>query len=147
MRRFLLALLVVAGCSTVCDKEKLPAGGDVTTPEHTVAILQYGCRNECWSTLYDLMSEKTRDKYSYVTFRVGFPGLKPPDREETVHELVARTNEVLVSRSHLGDNYRLAYLTYKQGGESKDLNVLLIQEGAEWHVALEEQVEKKVAFE
>ena len=133
MRRALLALLValVAGCSSVCDKEHLPNAGDVSTPEHTVALLQYGCRMECWSTLYDLMSEKTRDKYSYLKFRVGFPEIKAPGREETVRELVALTGEVLVSQSHIGENYRLAYLTYVEKGESHDLNVLLIQEGAE----------------
>ena len=144
------ALIFVAflvGCSTVCDREFLPNKGDVSTPEHTCQLLQYGCQKECWSLLYDLMSEKTRDKYSYIKFRVGFPDLKAPGREETVRELVARTGETLVAHSHLGDNYRLAYLSYQEKGESKDLNVLLIQEGIEWHVALEEQVEKKVAFE
>ena len=148
MRKALLALVVaLAGCSSVCDKEFLPHGGDTSTPEHTALILQYGCAKECWSLLYDLMSEKTRDKYSYVKFRLGFPDLKAPGRDETVRELVARTNDVLVAHSHLGDEFRLAYLTYLDGGEKKDLNVLLIQEGDQWHVALEEQVEKKVAFE
>lgn len=152
MRRLLLALLLAAtatfaGCSTVCDKEKLPHGGDLSTPEHTVAVLQYGCRNECWSELYDLMSEKTRAAHSYVKFRVGFPDLKAPGSEETVRSLVARTGEVLVSRSHIGDSYRLAYLTLKEDGKDKDLNVLLILEGAEWHIALQEQVDKKVAFD
>jgi hypothetical protein len=147
--RFLLAILLasLAACSSVCDREKMPFAGDTSTPEHTVSVLQYGCKNECWSALYDLMSEKTRDKYSYIKFRVGFPDLKAPGREETVRELVARTNDVLVAHSHIGDNYRLAYLTYQEGGEKKDLNVLLIQEGTEWHIALQEQVEKKVAFE
>jgi hypothetical protein len=149
LRRAVLALvLLTAACSTVCDKDKLPNGGDTSTPEHVAALLQYGCQNECWSLLYDLMSEKTRDKYSYVKFRIGFPDLKAPGHDtETVRGLVARTKDVLVSHSHLGDEYRLAYLTYQDGTESKDLNVLLIQEGTEWHVALEEQVEKKVAFE
>ncbi len=93
------------------------------------------------------MSEKTRDKYSYIKFRVGFPSIKAPGREETVRELVARTHEILVALSHLGDEFKLAYLTYEDGGEKKDLNVLLIKEGDQWHVALEEQVEKKVPFE
>jgi hypothetical protein len=147
--RLFAAILVtsLAACSTVCDKENLPFAGDTSTPEHAVAVMQYGCRMECWSLLYDLMSEKTRDKYSYLKFRVGFPDLKAPGRDETVRELVARTGEVLVSQSHLGDEFRLAYLTYTEKGESKDLNVLLIKEGTEWHIALEEQVEKKVAFD
>jgi len=150
MRRYMIVLLLVAvlsACSTICDKENLPNAGDTSTPEHTVALLQYGCQRECWSLLYDLMSEKTRDKYSYVKFRIGFPDLKAAGRDETVRALVAATNEVLVAHSHLGDEYRLAYLTYVDQGESKDLNVLLVQEGTEWHVALQEQVEKKVAFE
>lgn len=149
MRRVLLALVLLsaAACTTVCSKENLPNKGDVSTPEHAVELLQYGCRQSCWSELYDLMSEKTRAEYSYVKFRVGFPDLKAPGRDETVRELVARTGEVLVSHSHIGDNYRLALLSIVENGESKDLNVLLIQEGAEWHVALQEQVEKKVEFE
>jgi hypothetical protein len=150
MSRPLLAVVIavaLAGCSTVCDREFLPNAGDTSTPEHAVALLQYGCAKECWSLLYDLMSEKTRDKYSYIKFRVGFPRIKAPGHEETVRELVARTKEVLVAHSHLGDEFRLAYLTYHEQGESKDLNVLLVQEGADWHVALEEQVAKKVAFD
>jgi hypothetical protein len=148
MRAAVLALaFALAGCSSVCDKEFLPNKGDTATPEHTVEILQYACAKECWSLLYDLTSEKTRDKYSYLKFRVAFPSLKAPGREETVHELVARTHDILVAHSHLGDEFRLAYLTYEEGGEKKDLNVLLIQEGEQWHVALEEQVEKKVSFE
>ncbi len=149
MRRVLLALtlLSAAACTTVCSRENLPNKGDVSTPEHAVELLQYGCRQSCWSELYDLMSEKTRAKYSYVKFRIGFPDIKPPDRDETVRELIARTGEVLVSHSHLGDNFRLAYLSHDERGESKDFNVLLIQEGADWHVALQEQIEKKVPFE
>src|SRR5947209_1729352 len=112
MRRLLVVLLLVAplgmtgACSTICDKENLPAAGDTTTPEHTIALLQYGCRKACWSLLYDLMSEKTRAEHSYVKFRVGFPDLKAPGRDETIRALVARTNEVLVSKSHIGDDYR-----------------------------------------
>ncbi len=110
-------------------------------------MLQYGCRNECWSELYDLMSEKTRAEHSYVKFRVGFPDLKAPGREETIRSLVARTGEVLISRSHIGDRYRLAYLTIREDGKDKDLNVLLKEEGGEWDIALQEQIEKKVAFD
>ncbi len=152
-----LALIIIAtllaGCSSVCDREKMPHAGDASTPENLARIVQYACRNECWSTLYDVVSAKTRDKYSYVEFRVGFPRLEAPGREgEKVAALVARTGDVLVARSHLGPEFRLAYLTYKEGRDEKDLNVLLIEEKdddgkPEWHVALQEQVDRKVAFE
>ncbi len=149
LRSLLVACLVAlaSGCSSICDKEKQPHGGDLSKPENTCAILQYGCRNECWSELYDLMSEKTRAEHSYLKFRVGFPDLKAPGREETIRSLVARTGEVLVSRSHIGEKYRLALLNLPAEGKDKDLNVLLILEGSEWHIALQEQVEKKVAFD
>jgi hypothetical protein len=142
----LLVSVLASACSTVCDKEKLPHAGDLSKPEHTAAILQYGCRNECWSEIYDLASEKTRAEYGYVKFRVGFPDLKAPGKDETIRALIARTGEILVMRSHIGEKYRLALMTIVEGGKDRDLNVLLLLEGGEWHVALQEQVEKKVAF-
>jgi hypothetical protein len=148
--------LALAGCTSVCDREFLPFNGDASTPEHTLAIVQYACKNECWRVLYDHTSEKTRDKYSYVEFRLGFPDLKAPDHAETVCELIARTEpEPSVIHSHLSDEtheFRLGLLTYNDGIKNRDLNVLLIQEPGEdekpeWHVALQEQVIRKVSFD
>jgi hypothetical protein len=149
----LVATIALAGCTSVCDREFLPYRGDASTPEHTIALVQYACKNECWRVLYEHTSAKTRDKYSYLEFRVGFPSLKAPDHDETVRELIAATSpEVLVSHSHLGDEWRLAILTYGTGKNAKDLNVLLIQEPGEdekpeWHVALQEQVARRVSFD
>lgn len=145
-------MLLLGGCSTVCDRDRLPGHGDASTPEKLCAIVQHACRHECWGTLYDFASERTRSEYSYVKFRVGFPDLKPPGHEETVAQLVARTTSVLVAHSHLGEEFRLAYLTYLRDGEEKDLNVLLVEEKGEdgrpeWHVAVQEQVDRKVAFD
>ncbi|MBI3724514.1 hypothetical protein HY251_11255 [bacterium] len=153
MRKLLAgAVLAAAGCGTY-DRERLPFAGDASTPERTVAIVQHACRTETWGALYDLASDKTREKYSYVEFRMGFPRLKVPGSAETVCSLVARTsNDVLVSHWHWGEKWRLAILTVGEGDGAKDLNVLLVQERKddeklEWHVALAEQVEKKVAFD
>jgi hypothetical protein len=156
MLRNLIACAVLAataGCSSLCDRERLPFQGDASSPEHTVAIAQYACKNECWSALYDLTSAKTREKHSYIEFRLGFPRLTVPGGEEKVATLVAATSpDVLVSHWHWGERWRLAILTLPTGEGSRDLNVLLVQEKGEdekleWHVALQEQVDKKVAFD
>jgi hypothetical protein len=144
--------LALAGCTTVCDREMLPHAGDASTPENLVDLVVYSCKNHCWRVLYDHASERTRAEYGYVKFRIGFPDLKAPGSDEKVVDLVASSTPDVVSHSHIGDNYRLAYLTRKVGSESKDLNVLLILETdddgkPEWHVALSEQVAKKVPFE
>jgi hypothetical protein len=147
-----VAVLALAACSTVCDRDALPNRGDASTPEHLLELVVYSCQNHCWRTLYDHASVKTREQYGYVKFRLGFPDLKAPGSDEKVADLVASSRPDVVAHSHLGDNFRLGYLTRTVGSESKDLNVLLILETddegkPEWHVALAEQVERKVPFE
>jgi hypothetical protein len=154
-RRQLLAaalLALLAGCSTVCDRDALPNHGDASTPEHLVELMLYSCKNHCWRTLYDHASEKTRDEYGYVKFRLGFPELKAPGRDEKVVDLVAAsTPDVIAHYSAGGERYRLAYLQHAHDGETEDLNILLVLETdddgkPEWKVALSEQVARKVAF-
>jgi hypothetical protein len=144
--------LGVAGCSTVCDRESLPNKGDASTPENLVSLVLYACQNHCWRVLYDHASEKTRAKYSYVEFRIGFPDMKAPGSEEKIVDLVASSSLDVVSHWHWGERYRLAILSHKTGDESQDLNVVLVQEqdedgNAEWHVALAEQMDRKVPFD
>ena len=148
------ALSLTVGCASPCDRERRPFQGDLSVPEHAVAIAQYACRNECWGALYDLVSEKTKNKYSSIEFRLGFPDLKAPGSQETVAALVAGAQLDVVSRWHWGEGWRLAILTADRPTGKKELNVLLrlepVEEGSEdleWHVALQEQVDRKVPFE
>lgn len=149
----LLALLALAGCSTVCDREQLPNAGDASTPEHLLDLVVYACKNHCWRLLYDHASEATRAEYGYLKFRVGFPEAKQPDSDRKIVDLLAASRPDVVSHySQLGDRYRLGYLSHDVGGESRDLNVLLVLEAdedgkPEWHVAVHEQVQHKIPFE
>lgn len=77
----LLALgLATGGCrSAECALERLPNRGRAVEPSDLAAIVTHAAKHECYDTLYDLLSDRTRAKYSRTELRWGFPWMRLPD--------------------------------------------------------------------
>lgn len=76
----LIAVLALAGCTPeVCEVENLPYQGTPTTPEELFALAQYAARNDCGSSLYSLLSQRTRDEHSELKIKLFWASQKIPE--------------------------------------------------------------------
>lgn len=142
-----LFLLGLAGCTSVCDRERLPEQGHARTPEILARLVAYEATNECWSSLYDVLSAKTRDTYSRFEWRLGVKGIKvPPPYDYRVVDVMERGHFDGFVGDPRDSREGFAYFNYDEPGK-KPLRVKLLlrrepvedsKEG-EWRVALLDQ--------
>ena len=65
-----LAVSLTACCtSEACLPENLPHQGVAKTSEELAHIVRHAVSHECWSTLYDYLSARTRAEHSYIKIR------------------------------------------------------------------------------
>ena len=57
-----------AGCASMCDAERLPAGGRVATPAALFTLAQYAARQDCCEVLHGLLSPATRQWHGEAMF-------------------------------------------------------------------------------
>lgn len=137
------ALLYLAGCcSEQCDPERLPNRGRADTPETLATIVQHEARNECWSALYDLLSERTRNEHGRTKWRIGVSSIRvPAPYEYRVVDVMERGTWVAAIPT--SPNEAIAYYDYQEPGKKLlKLRLLLLREGGEWRVGLVDQDER-----
>lgn len=143
---FLLLLVVAAGCGCgECCEERLPNRGHATASEDLVRIVQHEAKNECWSEMYDLLSNRTRDKYSRLEWRLGVSSIRVPDYDYRVIDVAEKGTYIEFLANPTNDFEGFAYYDYQEPPKKKmKLKLLLLREGTpgEWRIAMVDQQER-----
>jgi len=139
-------LLLVAGCTCAeCDEDHLPKRGHATTPEDLVSIVQHEAKYECWSQLYDLLSEKTREKYSRLEWRLGVSSITVPGYDYRVVDVAEKGHYIATIPSPADPGEGMAYYDYEEPPKKVlRLKLLVLKQGtpAEWRIAMVDQDER-----
>jgi hypothetical protein len=140
----LLAALAGCGCAECCE-ERLPFRGHATAPDDLVKIVQYEARYECKSEMYDLLSARTRDKYSRLEWRLGVSSIRVPDYDYRVIDVAEKGTYIEFLGNPQNPDEGFAYYDYQEPPKRKmKLKLLLLREGtpAEWRIAMLDQNER-----
>lgn len=136
--------LVAAGCGCgECCDERLPNGGRATAPSDLVQIVQHESKNECWSEMYDLLSARTRDKYSRLEWRLGVSSIRVPDYDYKVIDVAEKGTYSDTLMNPTNESEGFAYYDYQEPRKKRmRLKLLLLKEGASWRIAMVDQNER-----
>jgi hypothetical protein len=143
----LLSLLAGCGCAE-CDEERIPHRGHAATPEDLVQVVQHEAHYDCASEMYDLLSAKTREKYSRLEWRLGVSSIRVPDYDYKVVDVAEKGTFVAFLPNPLDANEGFAYYDYQEPGKKKmKLKLLLLLQGtpAEWKIAMLDQNDRIAA--
>lgn len=145
-------LLAAAGCCPIeCEPEGLPHRGHATTTDELAEIVRHEAKFECWSALYDLLSQKTRDKHGRTEWRLFASSIRiPAPYDYRVVDVVEKGIYVASLPDPRNPDEAIAIYDYQEPGKRKlAAHVLLrreLPEGdrdksvPEWRIALEDQV-------
>ena len=125
--------------------DRLPNRGHATEPAELAGIVQHEAKYECWSQLYDLLSEKTRDKYSRLEWRLAVSSIKVPDYDYRVVDVAEKGAYLDFLGNPADENEGFAYYDYEEPGKKKlKLKLLLLKQGGppEWRIAMLDQDER-----
>lgn len=141
-----VAVVVAAGCGCAeCDEDHLPNKGHAATPDDLVRLVQHEAKFECWSAMYDLLSAKTREKYSRLEWRLAVSSIKVPDYDYKVVDVAEKGSYGEFLSNPLNENEGFAYYDYQEPPKKKmKLKLLLLKEGtpAEWRIGMLDQDER-----
>jgi hypothetical protein len=138
------AALALAGCSCgECSEDRLPNRGKAATEKDLVEIVQHAARNECWSEMYDLLSARTREKYSRLDWRLGVSSIRVPDYDYRVIDVAEKGKYSDTLPNPTNENEGFAYYDYQEPSKKKmKLKLLLLKEGAHWRIGMVDQNER-----
>lgn len=146
-----LGLLLSAGCtSTMCEPEQLPSQGAPVTAEGLFDLVQYSAKHECWRTLYDAMSKRTRGEHAYIKLWAALRHIEVPEPWE--YKLVdVLEHGTFVAAAPLKPGQELVIVSYQEPGKKELLAQILVVEEVEdgksvRRMALEEQRHQGPAF-
>ncbi|MBL4848543.1 MAG: hypothetical protein JKY65_23730 [Planctomycetes bacterium] len=126
-----LLALTCAGCSCSehCETAMLPYQGIATSSEELYEIVSHTARYECWSELYDHLSQATRDEHSYIKIRPFISGWKAEEPwEYRVMDILAK-GELLGVWPDGPNGGELLMITYQEPGRPELLaHVLVVNE-------------------
>jgi hypothetical protein len=145
-----LVVLLLAGCTCAeCDLEKIPHKNVASTPGELAEIVQYEAKYDCRSELYDLLSARTRDKYSRTEWRIGVGTIKlPPPYDYKVVDVAEKGTFDGAIIDPENPNEGFAYYFYEEPGKKKlRLKLLILREPGEstapaWRLALVDQQDR-----
>ncbi len=128
VRLLALALTVaLAGCKSACDVERLPHQGLAFTSEGLFDILQYAAREDCRGTIYDRMSEATREEYSYLEMWLALSALRIPEPwDYDTRDVVAYGQMLGVFPDPKREGRELVFVSYKEPNHPELLAQLLV---------------------
>ncbi len=140
----LVLALALAGCGcSDCDPERLPNRGEAATPEDLVKIVQHEAKFECWSEMYDLLSVRTREKYSRLEWRLGVSSIRVPPFDYRVIDVAEKGTYSDTLPNPTNEREGFAYYDYQEPPKKKmKLKLLVLKEGAWWRVGMLDQQER-----
>lgn len=123
-----LSALWFAGCACneQCETEMLPHQGLAKTSEELHAMVSHMARYECWSTLYDYLSEETRDEHSYIKIRPFISSWKAEEPWEYAVVDILSKGELIGVWPDGPDGTELLMLSYQEKGRPELLAQILV---------------------
>lgn len=144
----LLALSFGACTPEVCEVENLPFLGQPSTPEELFKLAQYAARNDCCDSLYDMLSERTKDEHSRTKFCLFWASLEIPEPfDYKIVDVVGKGEYLTVLEGLEGRKFIMVH--YQEPGKpSLDAQLYFVMEKHEQgrelpRLALQEQVDKQ----
>lgn len=128
-------------------------------PPQAVANLRHYVKEECWDNVYDMLSQRTRDEYGRIFFKLGAPGAKIPQTDIEIAPLFNATNAEDDAFLENGDAGNEVFWYLQERAKSAEqrchfFQILMVREKVEtddgdqklWRLAVQDQADRKINF-